>query len=137
MTAEDLRLQAVKTKGITEDMAFPYLRWNPSTRQTEVDQVPPLSQVEMEQKLGQLQEAFKESANCIRFHALASQESQAEVIPWRLQISVRNDRLASVMKSLCHSSIWLLLSARMREHGTQRSKLAQELQRLTQTRRRT
>ena len=127
---QKIRTHAIQTRLITEDNAFPFHRWNGALKQVEIDNTPPISMVEMEQKIAILQQAFQEKENCVRFHALAAPNSQGEVVPWRLQIPLRNDNLSAHLKGMTQSSIWMLLASRLKVHGAQRSRLAQELQKL-------
>ena len=54
--------------------------------------------------------------------------STGDVIPWKLQVSLRNDSLSSLMRQLTGSSLWHLIGAQMKQHGLQRSKIAQDIQ---------
>lgn len=119
---------AVKSLTVLEDLSFPYLMWHAQQQKLVVSQTASISWTTMESHLGLLQQAFQEPSNCIRFFAMASAQSKADVVPWKLQISLRNDSLSSVMRQLTGSSLWHLMGARMKQHGLQRSKIAQDIQ---------
>ena len=125
---------AIQSKTVMEDHSFPHLTWSSKHQSLEIMQTAPIAWNTMESHLGLLQQAFQEPGNCIRFFAMAAQNSRGEVIPWRLQISLRNDSLASLLKLLAGSSLWNLVGARMRQHGPQRSQLAQDLQQILRPR---
>ena len=104
---QKIRIHAIiQTKLITEDNAFPFHRWNGAT--------------DLNGGNGTLCEVSP----------LAAPNSQGEVVPWRLQIPLRNDDLLAHLKGLTQSSIWMVLASRLKVHGTQRfrSRPAQELQ---------
>ena len=111
---------AIQSKTVMEDHSFPHLTWSSKHQSLEIMQTAPIAWNTMESHLGLLQQVFQEPGNCIRFFAIAAQNSSGEVIPWRLQISLRNDSLASLLKLLAGSSLWNLVGARMRQHGPQR-----------------
>ncbi|CAK9115224.1 unnamed protein product, partial [Durusdinium trenchii] len=100
---------AVKSLTILEDLSFPYLMWHAQQQRLVVSQSSPISWTTMESHLGLMQQAFQEPSNCVRFFAMASAQSQADVIPWKLQISLRNDSLSSLMRQLTGSSLWHLI----------------------------
>ena len=132
-TDSNFTQQSQETGVVLKDGSFPFLRWNPKLKKTEISAEPSTSPQDMGARLQRIQQAFKEPTNLIRFHSLKStkvdENAPNTVIPWKLQLSTRNDALMVEVRSLVNSSIWLLVAGRLRIHSFQRSGLAQELQR--------
>ena len=132
-TDSNFMQQSLETGVVLKDGSFPFLKWNPKLKKTEISSEPSTPVQEMKARLQRIQQAFLESANLIRFHSLKStkgdENSPNTVIPWKLQLSARNDALMIEVRSLVNSSIWLLIAGRLRIHSFQRSGLAQDLQR--------
>lgn len=56
----------------------------------------------------------------VRFHSLEN------VIPWKLDVDVKCHEV--LLKKLAQSSLWQLVSLRIKQHSLQQSKLADQLQ---------
>ncbi|CAK9040860.1 unnamed protein product, partial [Durusdinium trenchii] len=97
---EQTKTAAIKSQTILEDLSFPYLVRHSQQQRLVIGQSQSISWATMESHLGLLQQAFQEPANCVRFFAMASAQSKGEVVPWKLQISLRNDSLSSLMRQL-------------------------------------
>lgn len=128
LSDDSTKQAAIKSLTILEDSSFPHLIWHHQHKRLVISQTAPISWSSMETHLGILQQAFLEPTNCVRFFAMASQQSRSEVVPWKLQISMRNDSLSSLLRQLTGSALWHLIGARLKQHGLQRSKLAQDIQ---------
>ena len=132
-TDSNFMQQSLETGVVLKDGSFPFLKWNPKLKKTEISSEPSTPVQDMRARLQRIQQAFLESTNLIRFHSLKStkvdENSPNTVIPWKLQLSARNDALMIEVRSLVNSSIWLLIAGRLRIHSFQRSGLAQDLQR--------
>ena len=70
---------------------------------------------------------MERSEAIIRFHALQSKSKQAPVIPWRLELDMKDHRHHAMMAALVHSSVWQLIQVRLKPHHLQQSKMADEL----------
>ena len=128
LSDDSTKQAAIKSLTILEDSSFPHLLWHHQHKRLVISQTAPISWSSMETHLGILQQAFLEPTNCVRFFAMASQQGRSEVVPWKLQISMRNDSLSSLLRQLTGSALWHLIGARLKQHGLQRSKLAQDIQ---------
>ena len=64
-----------------------------------------------------------------RFHAL-TQNEEAQIVPWKLQLNVRHDAPWDLLQELTYSAIWVLLGTNLKGHNQQMSGLAVHLQNL-------
>lgn len=124
---------ALSTHLLLENNVFPYLKWDAHRKMTVPDNRPGIPLNEMEALLQRLQVLTKLKTNVVRFHSLQNMSKTTDVVPWRLQVSMRDQELKDVMDKLAANSVWLLISARVRQHTQQRSKIAQEIQDLLKT----
>ena len=64
----------------------------------------------------------------VRFHSLRPQQGQDEVIPWKLEVDMKNHETHMILQRLAQSSLWQLVSLRIKPHSLQQSRLADQLQ---------
>ena len=73
-------------------------------------------------------ELLTDNDHVMRFHSL---RPQANVVPWMLQINLREDDLWRLSHQLSQSTLWGLLGLSLKQHNQQVSKPAQLLDQLT------
>ena len=52
----------------------------------------------------------------VRFHALQSKTKQAPVIPWRLELDMKDHKMHSLLMTLVNCSVWQLIQIRLKPH---------------------
>ena len=85
----------------------------------------------------QLGRTMQEEGTIVRFHSLRPPNSQEQVIPWKLDVDVKCHEVHALIKKLAQSSLWQLVSVRIKPHSLQQSKLADQLQQALRPKRKT
>ena len=125
---DPLWTSSLHSKLILQDASWPYLKWDHSKKILDLDGKS--SSIPMKNMISNLEQLYKmmeRSQAIIRFHALQSKSKQAPVIPWRLELDMKDHRLHAMMAALVHSSVWQLIQVRLKPHHLQQSKMADEL----------
>ena len=94
------------------------------TNQLQVGKKAPLSLKRLSQIVQELIEMFTSETLVVAFHALPS---KGVTSPWKLQLSLRADQEYYLLKSLCHSGIWTLMSTSLKCHTLPQSALATQI----------
>ena len=113
-------------KIVLEDMSWPYLRWDPSTKALMIDKKKAVSMKKMLEHLEELCEDMLHPALIVRFQGLPMTSAQAAV-PWKLQINMRHDRTYDLLVALAHNSVWMLAGTSLKLHQPKQSSLANAL----------
>jgi len=83
----DPLLQAcMDRKLLLEDMSWPFLKWDPSTKALIIDKKKAVSMVKMLQHLEELCEDMRDPTLVVRFQGLPMTNPQS-AIPWKLQLN--------------------------------------------------
>lgn len=82
------------------------------------------------QALEQIYKLMERPEAIVRFHALQSKAKQAPVIPWRLELDMKDHKLHSLLMTLVNCSVWQLIQIRLKPHHQQQSRLADDLLKL-------
>ena len=118
---------SLQSKLILQDASWPFLKWDHSKKVLDLDGKTPASWFKL----------WSNSTRCwrepsiVRFHALQNKTKQAPVIPWRLELDMKDLRLHTLLTSLVHNSVWQLIQVRLKPHHQKQSKPADELMKLT------
>ena len=80
-------------------------------------------------QLQYLEELLADSTHIVRFHSL---KAQATVVPWYLQLSLRQEEVWHIMGELQQLSMWSLLGLSVKAHNQTQSRQAQLLQQCLQ-----
>jgi len=117
---------------IMSDGSFPFLQWNAHTQKMETHpkkaSIPMTQLLEMIQKLMQLMDEDQDIV--LKYHSMKTRQSTSTVIPWMLEVSLRQDDFFQTLLHLTHNSAWQLICCRMRQHSMQQSKQADHLQKM-------
>jgi hypothetical protein len=106
------------------DMTCPFLEWDASQKKLKVGSKLPISLKKMVENVQELIEMNTEVSLVQSFHALPT---SGDTTPWKLTISMRADREYWLLRSLCGSSIWMLMATSMKAHSQSQRNLAQQL----------
>lgn len=118
---------AVQTQILLEDKKIPYMQWNQQDKKLQVSTKTPVSLAKMSEHFTELQEGFRDVGLIQKFHALPT-KADSPVTPWRLQMSMREDRTYELMQHLAQSQVWTLLAASLKQHNLHQSALAGTLE---------
>ena len=126
----DQMFQTALQQGLlTPQGEFPFHQWDATQQQLKQTDKPPIGMARMLAYSKQLIDITADPATVIRFHALRTPK-EALMVPWKLQISLRDDELHSALTSLCGSKAWCLLGVSLKSHSLRLSPLAMQLQQL-------
>ena len=89
----------------------------------------PLSMDRLLKQLQYLEELLEDSTHIVRFHSL---KAQTTVVPWYLQLSMRQEEVWIIMGELQQLSMWSLLGLSVKIHNQAQSRQAQLLQQCLQ-----
>ena len=129
---EDKLIQAMlKTGMLMEDYSWPFLKWDPAKRAMIRTSQQPISMKRMMEDLTELIEQGTNAQLVQRFHSL-SPKSEAQVVPWRLQLNLRMDTAWNMLLHLTQNSVWSIQGANLKAHSQQESRQAQDLRALLQ-----
>ena len=117
------------TKGvILQDGSWPFQQWCHTEKKLTKSHRAPLPMSRILKDLQFMVELLTDNDHVMRFHSL---RPQANVVPWMLQINLREDDLWRLFHQLSQSTLWGLLGLSLKQHNQQVSKPAQLLDQLT------
>lgn len=129
---DPLWTSSLQSKLILPDASWPFLKWDHSKKMLDLDgKATSIPMKEMIQHLEHLYKMLERGEAIIRFHALQNKTKQTPVVPWRLELDMKDHRLHTLLTSLVHNSVWQLIQVRLKPHHQQQSKMADELLRIT------
>ena len=106
-----------------------YQRWAPEQNQLIPAAKASMPMARMLKTLTTMTELLEDSSHVIRFHSLKAQQN---VVPWCLQLSLRDAELWTLMSLTTHNTIWSLMGMTVKNHNQQMSKPAHMLADLLQ-----
>lgn len=115
---------ALMNNVLLPDLTCPFLEWDPAQKKLKVGSKPPISLRKMVENVKELIEMNTEVSLVQSFHALPT---TGDTTPWKLTLSMRADREYWLLRSLCGSSIWMLMATSLKAHSLSQSSLAQQL----------
>lgn len=118
---------ALQTQLLLENKTIPYMAWNPQERRLQISDKTPVSLAKMNEHCNELMEGFRDVSLIMKFHSLPTKEGST-VTPWRLQMSIREERTYELLQHLAHSQVWTLLAASLKQHNLHQSSLATSLE---------
>ena len=120
------------TCNLLKDGSWPCLIWNSAKKCQELDgKAKRIPMAEMLNNLEQLSHMLKPQDQVIRFHSLQNQIKDVPVIPWKLELDMKNSTLHNQLNAMVCNTVWQLLSPPIKKQHLSQSKLADELMRLT------
>lgn len=122
-----MMLTAKKHGLLSAEGTFPFQRWNAQLRKLQITTQPPISPSRMAKYLEQLQELVQDPSAVVKFQSLKPAET-AGVVPWLLQISLRQDDLQQLMTILQGNTIWNMIGMQVKPHSLHHSRQALVLQ---------
>ena len=122
---EELWDAAVQNGMIHQDGTWPFQKWNRDKQALETSHRQPVPMVRVLKDLEQLLELLMDSDHVVRFHALKPQQ---QVVPWLLQVHLRQDDLWRILSGWNQNSLWGMLGLSVKGHTQTLSKPAQVLQ---------
>ena len=126
-------MQTTIAEGVlNKDIAFPFQRWNNHAKQLQPTSQAPIPLQRMAKYMDQLMEICQDSSNIIKLHALqtSSDPQKVPIVPWMLQVSMRQDDLQIVLLQLQGNTLWTLAGMAVKQHALTQSRQASELQEL-------
>lgn len=121
---EQLWETAIKKGTINQDGSWIFQRWSPEQKQLVIASKAPIQMARMVKLMEQAEELLRDNSHVIRFHSLRAQE---HIVPWNLQVTMRDAELWSLLESLAHCSVWSLLGMSVKQHNQNMSRQAQTL----------
>lgn len=129
---DQLWKSSLQSKIILQDSSWPFLKWDHTKKTLELDSKGgSITMKEMMQTLEQIYKLMERPEAIIRFHALHSKTKAAPVIPWRLELDMKDHRLHTLLMTLVNNSVWQLIQVRLKPHHQLQSRLADDLMKLT------
>ncbi len=89
--------------------------------------------IPMEEMLGALEQIhhqIEQPFEVIRFHSLQNKNKDVPVIPWKLELDMKNGKMHNHLQSLLGNSVWQLISLRIKMHHLAQSKMADDLMKM-------
>ena len=71
-----------------------------------------------------MEDLLKDNNHIVRFHSLRAQDT---VIPWALQLSLRDAEFWTLMNDLANNSVWGLFGMSVKQHNQMMSRNAQTI----------
>lgn len=118
---EDLWDKAVSTGVLQKDGSWTYQRWSHEEKRLIPAGKTPLAMTRVLHQFQHLEELLEDSSHVVRFHAL---KAQPTVIPWFLQICMRQNEAWHILMELQQLGLWSLLGLSLRVHTQTQSKQA-------------
>ena len=116
---------SLQSKLVLQDASWPFLKWDHKKQSLEVDtKMSSLPMKDLQQTLEQIYKLLDRPEAIVRFHALQNKNKQVPVIPWRLELDMKDHKLHNLLHSLVNCSAWQLVQIRLKPHHHQQSKLA-------------
>lgn len=122
---EELWDRAVDRGVLLPDGSWPYQKWSHSDKRLIAASKAPLSMARLLRQLQHLEELLEDSTHVTRFQSL---KAQPTVIPWYLQVSLRQDEVWMILTELQQLSMWSLLGLALKAHNQGQCKQAELLQ---------
>ena len=122
---EDLWDKAIQRGILQQDGSWTYQKWNPEEKRLVQAAKSALPMDRLLRQLQHMEELLEDNSHVIRFHSL---KAQATIVPWYLQISMRQEELWLILGELQQLGMWSLLGLSMKAHSQSQSKQAQLLQ---------
>ena len=126
---EDLWDKAIQTGVLQKDGAWTYHKWSHEEKCLIPAGRDPLPMTRVLRQLQHQEELLEDSTHVVRFHSL---KAQTTVIPWYLQVSMRQDDCALILGELQQLGIWSFMGLSLKAHNQTQSKQAQLLQQCLQ-----
>ena len=126
---DPLAQASIQTGTMTEDQAFPFVRWCSQAKKLKQTTQKPVTLARMIKYGEQLKDLLNDPNNTVKFTSLRPL-SEDKMVPWMLQVSMRADELQSLLQTLQTSTVWTLLGMALKPHSLNMSRPAQELQTL-------
>ena len=101
-----------------------YQKWSPDQQTLVPAQKASLPMPRMLKLLDTVDELLQHNSHVVRFHSL---KAQGPVIPWCLQVTMRDPELWTLLGSITHNTVWSLMGMTVKQHNQQMSKPAQLL----------
>ena len=121
---EELWDTAVRKGTIQADGSWMYQRWAPDSQQLVTAAKAPLPMPRMLKLLETMETLLQDNSHIVRFHSL---RHQAHVVPWMLQVTLRDCELWTLLNQTTQCTIWSLLGMTVKQHHQQLTKPAQML----------
>ena len=121
--------KAIQQLLITPEGLWPYLQWDPTQKKLQVlPNKTPIKGEQIQKALEELLEYMRNPAHLLRFKSFQPpQTSKKTVIPFLLQVSLRDNRLYETLSWLSHNSVWMLVEARLRQHMVRPTQLVTQI----------
>ena len=117
---------AKKHNLLNAEGSFQFQRWNPQTQTLQITNQQAIAPARMMKYIEQLQALVKDQHAVMKFQSLKPSSSNT-VVPWLLQISMRQDDLQILMMQLQGCTVWNLLGLQVKPHNLHQSRPAQVL----------
>ena len=98
-----------------------FQKWSVDHQQLIPAQKASLPMPRMLKTLEQMEELLQHNMHVMRFHSL---RNQGDVVPWCLQVTLRDPELWTLLSSITHNTVWSLLGMTVKQHNQQMSKQA-------------
>ena len=115
---------AVQKGTIQTDGSWLFLKWAPTSQQLVTANKAPIPMSRMLKLLENMEALLQDSSHIVRFHSLRAQET---VVPWILQVTLRDCELWTILQLTTNCTIWSLLGMTIKQHHQQMSRPAQQL----------
>ena len=122
---EDLWDRALQRGVLLQDGSWPYQKWSHEEKCLVQASRSPLSMDRLLKQLQFLEELLEDSTHVVRFHTLKAQQT---VVPWYLQLNIRQDNVWHIMSELQQLGMWSLLGLSVKMHTQTQSRQALLLQ---------
>ena len=121
--------KAIQQNLITPEGLWPFLQWDPTQKKLQVlPNKTPIKGEKIQKALEDLLECMKNPALLLRFKSLQPpQTSKKTVIPYLIQVSLRDNHLYDTLLWLSHNSVWMLVEARLRQHMVRPTQLVSQI----------
>lgn len=126
---DDLWDKAVQTGVLQKDGAWTYQKWSHEEKRLIPHGKEPLSMSRALRQLQHLEELLEDSTHVVRFHSL---KAQPTVIPWYLQLCMRQDEAWLILAEMQQLGLWSLLGLSLKAHNQSQCRQAQLLQQCLQ-----
>lgn len=117
--------KAVSEGAIQADGSWPFMKWCHSSKKMIHSHRPPMSMARALKDVQYLSELLEENGQVLRFHGV---KPQATIVPWLLQVSMREQEVWRILESWAQSSLWTLIGVSLKVHSQLTSKPAQALE---------
>lgn len=105
---------AVKEGVLMSDGSWPYQRWCHQEQKLIRSHRQPMSMARILKEVQLLTELLNEEGQLMRFHSL---KPQTAVVPWLLELSIRESEMWTTLMGLTQSTLWTLIGATLKQHS--------------------